>query len=526
LYDGELEQETMVQCLACDDWFHESCLNLRERLPLRERPLTAPSPPSSQSSNPATAPADASTNDTEAKPEEAAGSGERYWDYEDEEEEEDPSIPKALISATDYDTFVCGECLVQSPMLLKWAGSAGARMVVRKSSSEPWYVYPEAPPSQEPAEVKDEIKENGSAVSGQKRTYQEMEGTSQIADTRAEGEPATKKVRRDSETCSAPTPDPPIQALLDRIIAKKGPYLEGEGLQGSGDVFFTPGWRERWCRCKDLASKPYLDEAEDVYELPEDPDAGLSFEELGLKALQNLPRERVIDGLRAYQTMQYVPSSGPFSTQPLLQRAPYMKFLRRKSQREDEVPTFDHTPPPPTGGQSTSVGKDLPPTPLYARYARMASTPSFDSLNGAPENPSSSRFSAINASTASGFGGAAPSMNSQNSEGVGLGSHGRAAGSALLNNGNNSSTNESASALRAEPIKLKPRRGRTKDDAPRVVSMVLDTPKSTETPKSSRHSRGLTDGSAEPKPTVSKRSIDHTSTSKTIKYSTLNLLTW
>ncbi|CAG7848942.1 SubName: Full=Related to Protein mlo2 {ECO:0000313/EMBL:CCA71969.1} [Serendipita indica DSM 11827] len=298
LYDGEKERETMVQCLACEDWFHESCLNLRERIPPREE-TSAESPasslPPSDPSEPGEVPkAENSAEDTQG--EETTG---RYWDYEDEDDDDDPSIPKALIPPADYDVFICGECVTASPMLLKWAGSDGARMVVRSSASEDWFVYPRT------LETKQE-EETSSTLDtkvGEKRTLDQMTGSS-------EGhphEPPAKKPRRDSAPCGAPTPDAAIRELLECIKLKKGPYLEGEGLQGAGDIFLTAGWRDRWCKCKEcslyLASRPYLEEEEETYEPPEDPDAGLSLEELGMKALNTLPRDRAIDGIRAFQEM-------------------------------------------------------------------------------------------------------------------------------------------------------------------------------------------------------------------------------
>jgi len=45
-------------------------------------------------------------------------------------------------------------------------------------------------------------------------------------------------------------------------------------------------------------------EEEETYEPPEDPDSGLSLEELGMRALQRLPRDRAIDGIRAFNDMR------------------------------------------------------------------------------------------------------------------------------------------------------------------------------------------------------------------------------
>jgi E3 ubiquitin-protein ligase UBR7 len=47
-------------------------------------------------------------------------------------------------------------------------------------------------------------------------------------------------------------------------------------------------------------------EEEETYEPPEDPDSGLSLEELGMRALQRLPRDRAIDGIRAFNDMRCV----------------------------------------------------------------------------------------------------------------------------------------------------------------------------------------------------------------------------
>lgn len=70
-----------------------------------------------------------------------------------------------------------------------------------------------------------------------------------------------------------------------------------------------------------LDEHPYLVEVEETYEPPTDPDSGtldallpavldlhfssgLSLEELGLRALQRIPRDRAIDGIRAFNEMR------------------------------------------------------------------------------------------------------------------------------------------------------------------------------------------------------------------------------
>ena len=53
-----------------------------------------------------------------------------------------------------------------------------------------------------------------------------------------------------------------------------------------------------------LHERPYLLEEEETYEPPEDPDSGLTLEELGMRALQRLPRDRALDGIRAFNEMR------------------------------------------------------------------------------------------------------------------------------------------------------------------------------------------------------------------------------
>ncbi|KAJ3541451.1 hypothetical protein NM688_g6082 [Phlebia brevispora] len=66
-----------------------------------------------------------------------------------------------------------------------------------------------------------------------------------------------------------------------------------------------------------LQANPFLLEEEETYEPPEDPDVGFSLEELGLRALQRLPRDRAIDGIHAFNAMrdQLMAHLRPFAEQ-------------------------------------------------------------------------------------------------------------------------------------------------------------------------------------------------------------------
>jgi hypothetical protein len=178
-----------------------------------------------------------------------------------------------------------------------------------------------------------------------------------------------------------------------------------------------------------------------------------------------------------------------------------MKFLKRKPQRDDESSEEAFVVVPPVREPSPKpVAKDLPPPPLYARFARVTSIPSFDSLNATLESPSAARFSVYNGSTASGFGDTPPSIRTLSSDAAGIGSQGRAAGSAFLRDANSSISSSIAPATtKPEPIKLKQRGRRVAagSSTPRVVSTIES--RSTENGPSlpTKPTRAWTNGSAD-----------------------------
>ncbi|EPQ51221.1 hypothetical protein GLOTRDRAFT_81366 [Gloeophyllum trabeum ATCC 11539] len=254
-YDVRRERETMIQCLACEDWFHESCLNLRERPPSRE-----PSPVQE-------------------------GEGD-----DDVSESESDGLPLPLLSEEDYDTLVCGACVREIPTLRRWAGTRGAMMVVRDADAQPWKAIGREDDA-DGREGKVEVQES------EERETQTGEKRPREGDCDEGG--SSKRLRASpSHACLAPPAHPTAQALFDSLDANLG----------AGDVFLTEGWRGRWCRCPSclpsLEARPYLLEEEETYEPPEDPDSGLSLEELGMRALSRLPRERALDGIRAFNEMR------------------------------------------------------------------------------------------------------------------------------------------------------------------------------------------------------------------------------
>ncbi|GLB41015.1 putative PHD zinc finger [Lyophyllum shimeji] len=102
--------------------------------------------------------------------------------------------------------------------------------------------------------------------------------------------------------CLAPRPNP----MAQRVFAQRDAAEESS--LGTGDLFLSEGFRDRWCYCASclpaLEASRYLLEEEETYEPPEDPDSGLSLEELGMRALERLPRDKAIDGIHAFNGMK------------------------------------------------------------------------------------------------------------------------------------------------------------------------------------------------------------------------------
>ncbi|KAJ7750391.1 hypothetical protein DFH07DRAFT_887939 [Mycena maculata] len=275
-YDAKTERETMIQCLSCEDWFHESCCMLRTRP--EPRPPT-PEPPE--------APAEAGRN------------GEGADDVDDAASDASSSgLPPPLISAADYDAFVCRACVAAIPTLRRFVGTPGVITVVRTDAASPWTRLGDVPSTEDaPVAIADTDAEVPATSTGAKRA------PSPPAD-----EPAAKRARTESTSSTAPRPciAPPVESVVQAAYADA--ELDLDTALCTGDVFLTDKFRERWCRCDSclpsLEAHSYLLEEEETYEPPEDPDSGLSLEELGMRALERLPRDRAIDGIMAFNAMR------------------------------------------------------------------------------------------------------------------------------------------------------------------------------------------------------------------------------
>ncbi|KAG9311443.1 hypothetical protein JVU11DRAFT_8558 [Chiua virens] len=193
---------------------------------------------------------------------------------------------------------MCAACVTKIPILRRYAGTKGVIMVVRDGERGAWRRL-EGDLLGEPQGGADEAQLN--VVDAQSTIDKRPRSHSSSQD---DG-PEPKRVKTSaSSPCLAPALNQIAQALFED--QKSG--LARSTIEGTGDVFLTDDFRQRWCRCEQclplLQAHPYLLEEEETYEPPEDPDSGLSFEELGVRALERLPRDRAIDGIHAFNNMR------------------------------------------------------------------------------------------------------------------------------------------------------------------------------------------------------------------------------
>lgn len=214
------------------DWFHESCLHLRERPTSR-----APSPEPHTEPNGATAEGAENEHAIDDAQSEASFSG----------------LPPPLIAGSSYDALVCGACVTKIDTLRRYAGTPGVLMVVRDTPADAWRVIGHSEDSNDPVDIGARPAEEETAVAGEKRLRVASPERDQQTKRPRPSSPPPVKLENDSANgdvplqspCLAPEPNAKAQSVLSAMQAGAS---DTESL-GAGDIFLTEGWRDRWCRC-------------------------------------------------------------------------------------------------------------------------------------------------------------------------------------------------------------------------------------------------------------------------------------
>jgi E3 ubiquitin-protein ligase UBR7 len=169
--------------------------------------------------------------------------------------------------------------------LKRWAGIKGIMMVVRDNASSPWKILDGSGDDDDEEGDVDLADETTSTTAGTKRPLA----------LSAVDVPEAKRPRPCGVGMSTAYLAPPPNVVAQNILAHCN-SVNKDGSLGTGDVFLTEGWRERWCRCKlvssattrlfiyfmpcfsqcllSLEANTFLLEEEETYEPPKDPDSG------------------------------------------------------------------------------------------------------------------------------------------------------------------------------------------------------------------------------------------------------------
>ncbi|UZJ57044.1 hypothetical protein CBS101457_006364 [Exobasidium rhododendri] len=340
-YNAETEEETMFQCLCCEDWLHESCTSLR---PSREIDDI-----------------DSLTRDLADGP---------------------------LVDHDSFEQFICNECVRQpgNEALLDYLGHKGWIVCLPtgeqylpdsiddipaikveasgKGWSHSWKVFgligwhnltaDEAATNEEgaaaaAAAVRAEITkrklEDGLNQKAKRARVSEgiqvLDSFSDVDQDEEEDE-ALLIYEKEDEDCTAGKP--PLFARPDAKPLRL-------------DIFLTESFRERICRCKnclpDFKNLPFLLEAEKVYSPPRSDTSSQDAQseggasqnsstyDLGLAALQRLPRAQMMESLEAYNKMRdaLFAHLRPFASEGRVVDGESMREFFRKQKEEQSALT-------------------------------------------------------------------------------------------------------------------------------------------------------------------------------------------
>ncbi|EST04965.1 Zinc finger, N-recognin [Kalmanozyma brasiliensis GHG001] len=355
-YDPEKEDETMFQCIVCEEWLHESCTSLRPSsstaTPETEPPLidhdlfdlmicdACVRKPDNDilrryagakgwmTLAPSQAVAEVKEHDliakiqvpTEDELREAGGPYRdgRSWQIFGLAMEPERAITETEVSAAADGALLSSVAdLARSTVVAASSQTEGASTVKDEPQAEADSAAPELEERRE-GKRRAEDQSVGEAAEGSdsKRVKVEREGPTAGQASEAAGTSAPSLLKQeDKETkCTLPTPLAVVSSLPYSKVDEWTPALSEAATPHRYDIFLSEDFRDRICRCADCLPKwahlPHVLDAEETYAPPSDPHASVrdddaasitsSTYDLGMAALRTMPREKMINTMHAY----------------------------------------------------------------------------------------------------------------------------------------------------------------------------------------------------------------------------------
>ncbi|BEJ14368.1 hypothetical protein CspHIS471_0401350 [Cutaneotrichosporon sp. HIS471] len=258
-YDPETEAEAMIHCLGCEDWFHESCLNLAPRKPERAEPL-------------------------------------------DEDEEESDS----LLPSDSYDGLLCVACAAH-PFVNARKGKEGWMVIVPQG--EGWVVE-----GRKAEDAKEDGKAEEVKVEGEAKADADAEAPASLKRKSEDDGLVAKRARVDdmtpllvAETITAELTSEPSKSAAKPTDGSTATQVPATRLRTSaGDVFLAHGIREHLKATlsdAEATALPFPLVDEEIYEPPADSPPE-TLEEVTQRVVGGLPRVQAIEALHGYEAMR------------------------------------------------------------------------------------------------------------------------------------------------------------------------------------------------------------------------------
>ncbi|WVR05098.1 hypothetical protein IAU60_002110 [Kwoniella sp. DSM 27419] len=304
-YNPETETEAMLCCIGCEDWFHESCLNLRAPPGIEPSNPVESDTPQLSDKPPAPAAASVATGASDTQAIASASAQEE----EDGEEDDDEAV---LIPSESYDGLICGACVKGNRYLRSMAGKTGWMIIEPVAAQEAGdatgsvrVIGRRKSPAVEPAALPDHADTNGNkrvleddTSDGSAAKKVKLEGPQEeLASGEAQPTPSSGAIAQNDANGSSPN-----RRDVNALETSDWPW------RGKGDVFLAHGVREDLkgkLDEKTISSLPFPVEDEEIYEPPqEEDDAEETIDQVTSRVMDQLPRAQAIEALHGYQRLK------------------------------------------------------------------------------------------------------------------------------------------------------------------------------------------------------------------------------